>query len=906
MAKPYISPNTRINDRLNFGAAGLQALGTSLENLQDQIAVDNSGNIPASTMISGSSWSDVLNNGNLNDGLQNIKNNMLNYSDMFNNENIKDISTGNDLQHEVNYTQGNPWGAMLKDAGVGASAGSVFGPVGALVGGGLGAVSGWVRSAIADRQHKQNAYLGNLAIDRANNYTINSRNNAIALNDERQIRNNMRNVFQDGGDLGNGVTMFNTGSTHQQNPYGGIPQGIASDGLPNRVEENELKYDDYIYSARLKASKKLLKDHLLPEKYEGLPFAEIGKKLQKESEDRPNDPVSRSTLETWMSRLRDAQEEYKAKLEERRLAKVINNLSTEEKAALASSMMQQMQQPQYGMEQLGQIPQQSMQEVPQEVRNSAHWGQEGIDLSIPLVPWRQPFNTNTTIPTSDSDVIIPNVYTENDISKAILNALNYTNADEFNQWAAWHGLNNLDWNNLKDNQTFLNALRIDNPSMADVISRGYNFLPANNNIPETILNFNQSGNWTHNSGKGWLGSNDAAYLQAIEGLTEDEIKNLSPSQLAEKMRKTDAYKKGTEWLKNPDNALLYLSTVEENPNQPESAKDFALNYIEKDSNGNWKWKDNYTYDYNTSIRKKREDNLPGTYWYTPTPALMNNVNKNFIIRNDGTVEEVTDIDKTWTKDNSYNWGDNKGNYTYNYYREPALTSKEEDNNTEEESKVKPIEVEPIEDNWLRYAPLLGGLAGLFNRPDYTLANELTDVASNFQPISAPPLSGWRRYNSDDINLTNNQNMAQLAAAQRANVASGNRDAQAAGMIGLHNAYNQQSALNNLAWQQANERNRLDTDTYNLGIDKTNLATVEAYDQLNQQILDNRANLLAKAAEARDASNTAWSTATSNNLTNSLNNLGALGKENWNRSQRDALIQLLGNDTLKQLLGIKLS
>jgi hypothetical protein len=183
---------------------------------------------------------------------------------------------------------------------------------------------------------------------------------------------------------------------------------------------------------------------------------------------------------------------------------------------------------------------------------------------------------------------------------------------------------------------------------------------------------------------------------------------------------------------------------------------------------------------------------------------------------------------------------------------------------------------------------------------------LTDVANNFQPISAPPLGGWRRYSPYDINLTNNQNMAQLAAAQRTNVASGNRASQAAGMIGLHNAYNQQAALNNLAWQQANERNRLDTDTYNLGIDKTDLATVEAYDQLNQQVLNNRANLLAKAAEARDASNTAWSTVTSNNLTNSLNNLGALGKENWNRSQRDALIQLLGNDTLKQLLGIKLS
>ena len=848
MAKPYISPNTRINDRLNFGAAGLQVLGTGLENLQDQIAIDNSGNIPASTMISGSSWSDVLNNGNLNEGLQNIKNNMLNYSDMFNNENIKDISTGNDLQHEVNYTQGNPWGAMLKDAGVGASAGSVFGPVGALVGGSLGAVSGWVRSAIADKQHKQNAYLGNLAIDRANNYTINSRNNAIALNDERQIRNNMRNVFQDGGDLGNGVTIFNTGNTHQQNPLGGIPQGIASDGLPNRVEENELKYDDYIYSARLKASKKLLKDHLLPEKYEGLPFAEIGKKLQKESEDRPNDPVSRNTLETWMSRLRDAQEEYKAKLEDRRLAKVINNLSTEEKAALASSIMQQMQQPQYGMEQLGQIPQQPMQEVSQDALGMQ---EPSLDLSQPMYanggkihikPSKR--GTFTAAATKHGMGV------QEFASKVLAHPENYTEAMRKKAQSARNsahlGQEGLDleplvpeqdispmfmWNSQEELKDYYRN------AITDWFSKrnGYDANKLASYKLESRDEFNQ-------------------FLKSLRG-DYSNAKNVALAKLLESQIVPDGDLKETQeyidWAKKnyPKNPLMWDAKIGIE-HHPMWIKPEPLKGTTGQTKRYWR------YNWNTGERTpitEAEYNNPATGW-KQNPEL-NEEDSQFL----------------------------------DYYIDDILPVTEE--------KTKPTEnnIEAIPDNWLRYAPLLGGLAGLFNRPDYTLANELTDVASNFQPISAPPLSGWRRYNSDDINLTNNQNMAQLAAAQRANVASGNRDAQAAGMIGLHNAYNQQVALNNLAWQQANERNRLDTDTYSLGIDKTNLATVEAYDQSNQQILDNRANLLAKAAEARDNANTFYSQNMSNMITNNLNNLGAFGKENlqWaliNRAIKDGALK----------------
>ena len=44
------------------------------------------------------------------------------------------------------------------------------------------------------------------------------------------------------------VTMFENGGTHEENPLGGIPQGMGANGKPNLVEEGETKFEDYIFS----------------------------------------------------------------------------------------------------------------------------------------------------------------------------------------------------------------------------------------------------------------------------------------------------------------------------------------------------------------------------------------------------------------------------------------------------------------------------------------------------------------------------------------------------------------------------------------------------------------------------------------------------------------------------------
>lgn len=44
------------------------------------------------------------------------------------------------------------------------------------------------------------------------------------------------------------VTLFEAGGSHEQNPLGGIPQGVGANGKTNLVEEGETKWNDYIFS----------------------------------------------------------------------------------------------------------------------------------------------------------------------------------------------------------------------------------------------------------------------------------------------------------------------------------------------------------------------------------------------------------------------------------------------------------------------------------------------------------------------------------------------------------------------------------------------------------------------------------------------------------------------------------
>lgn len=222
----------------------------------------------------------------------------------------------------------------IKGAGIGAAAGFGLGMLGA----GIGAAVGSAKAS------KEAARL-NLEGQKANNQFMESTKKSITdIN-----MNNKNNAYLQmafGGPIGNQdftneMRFITEGGSHEENPIGGVPQGIAPDGKSNLVEEGEVIYNDYVYSKRLNVPK---------EDYEMLglkgekkyTYADAAEYIQRESEERPNDPISKRNLQTMMSRLQSSQEIFKQKRDEAKLKRAFAKLSPEEQAY----MIQAMQQPQ--------------------------------------------------------------------------------------------------------------------------------------------------------------------------------------------------------------------------------------------------------------------------------------------------------------------------------------------------------------------------------------------------------------------------------------------------------------------------------------------------------------------------------------------------------------------------------
>lgn len=219
----------------------------------------------------------------------------------------------------------NTGGNFIKGITSGASAGMAFGPVGGVIGGVLRGAFKGIGNLIKRRKFKKAANRQNRLNEEANvlaqNNALNNMSNIIDQNNSNILANysayggpiNMEytgvmspfgNRFDIGGNLTNGVIKVDNGGTHEENPYEGVQMGVDNQGIPNLVEEGEVIWNDYVFSNRLTPTKEMKKQN----RYKGKTFAEVAKNLQKESEERPNDPISKNGLLASMSRLQQAQE----------------------------------------------------------------------------------------------------------------------------------------------------------------------------------------------------------------------------------------------------------------------------------------------------------------------------------------------------------------------------------------------------------------------------------------------------------------------------------------------------------------------------------------------------------------------------------------------------------------------
>lgn len=121
-------------------------------------------------------------------------------------------------------------------------------------------------------------------------------------------------LFTHGGIWSNGITTIDNGGSHEENPFEGVQMGVDPQGIPNLVEEGEVVFNDYVFSNRMKVPKDVKKRL----KIKGDTYADAAKELSKESEERPNDPISKNGLEFFMSALSESQEEMRMKNENRR------------------------------------------------------------------------------------------------------------------------------------------------------------------------------------------------------------------------------------------------------------------------------------------------------------------------------------------------------------------------------------------------------------------------------------------------------------------------------------------------------------------------------------------------------------------------------------------------------------
>ena len=188
----------------------------------------------------------------------------------------------------------------LSGAASGAAAGTAIAPgIGTVIGAGVGLVGGAVSSIFGNSKRKR----AKRRAERAAMNNINAQNTELT---EDSIYSSLSSQLANGGSL----VEFKNGGSHEENPFGGIPQGYNENGDLNLVEQGETKWNDYIFSDRNKLSK--AERFGLPGMLNNRTFSSAAKTIQKESAERPLDLISKRGLNKQMDYLISAQEEHNA------------------------------------------------------------------------------------------------------------------------------------------------------------------------------------------------------------------------------------------------------------------------------------------------------------------------------------------------------------------------------------------------------------------------------------------------------------------------------------------------------------------------------------------------------------------------------------------------------------------
>ncbi len=687
-------------------------------------------------------------------------------------------------------------------------------------------------------------------------------------------------IQTNGSDFSNGLMHIDAGGSHESSPYDGVQLGTDTQGKPNLVEEGETIFDDYVFSKRIKADAQTKKKFHVG-KNADISYADLSKKLEKESAERPNDAISQAGLEKQMHDLADEQERQKSEMQTKEAQEVFASLPPNQQRAIMQQVAMEEQQAQ--QQQMG-------QPIEQQEVNSQQIKPQSVNEQM----MQQPVEQTTEEPQMNACGGKINKYDKGgDMKQRFYNLLSpyvdggiHTDSD-FDKWLLAQKLDRItDWDNILSNKAFMDAVSAQNPALGDAISKGYDFgtyVPkANNKLTFDFIH----GGWGKEDYDAWDGSTDAAWKEAVnKGLVK---KGMNSEEIGKALSQTDAYRRGSDWLKTDENnRLTYLQQILNSQDAPQAARDYAARYV--DANG---WLKDAKRDYQTIFEDPNGTGVrnthPGTYWKTPNEILRGKQTGNYVVNDDGSIEEIYgNVPKDWTSAGNYSWQDDKSDYTYNYYKRPVASTDVTDNNGDNQEEIVPKH----KNEKLRYAGLLGPLVGLgmqamgIGKPDYSRMDAAVEAASGAPALASyKPIGNYLTYNPMDIWYEQNKMDANSRATDRAIL--NNASPIGTKMAGLlANGYNSQIAdgdlyrkaleYNDAKRQKAAEFNR-GTDQWNSeAFNKTSLANADTINRDKQY----RSSLTMNAASQRLASDANWYSSIYGNVNNAFKGLSDYGREN---------------------------
>ena len=682
-----------------------------------------------------------------------------------------------------------------------------------------------------------------------------------------------------GSDFSDGLQVISAGGSHESNPYDGVQLGTDVQGKPNLVEEGETIFDDYVFSKRIKADAKTKKRFHVG-KNADISYADLSKKLEKESAERPNDAISQAGLEKQMHDLADEQERQKSEMQAKEAQEVFASLPPDQQRAILQQIAMEEQQAQQ------QQIEQPTEEVPQQAE------QQSVNEQMMQQPVEQPIEEEEPQMNACGGKI--NKYDKGgDMKQKFYNLLSpyvdggiHTDSD-FDKWLLAQKLDRItDWDNILSNKAFMDAVSAQNPALGDAISKGYDFgtyVPKANN--KLTFDFTHGG-WGREDYDAWDGSTDAAWKEAVKkGLVK---KGMNSEEIGKALSQTDAYRRGSDWLKaDENNRLTYLQQILNSQDAPQAARDYAARYV--DANG---WLKDAKRDYQTIFEDPNGTGVrnthPGTYWKTPNEILRGKQTGNYAVNDDGSIEEIYgNVPKDWTSAGNYSWQDDKSDYTYNYYKRPVASTDVTDNNGDNQEEIVPKH----KNEKLRYAGLLGPLVGLgmqamgIGKSDYSRMDAAVEAASGAPALASyKPIGNYLTYNPMDIWYEQNRMDANSRATDRAIL--NNASPIGTKMAGLlANGYNSQIADGDL-YRKALEYNKAQKQKvaeFNRGTDMYNANAFNQTSSTNTEIANRqrqfKAQMQMDAARQRMAADAAWNQGIYGNVNSFFQGLGALGKEN---------------------------